>query len=238
MSRSDEQLRNCQQLIGYDFANVDLLRKALVHASAAATRIDSNERLEFLGDAIFGAVICDELFRRYPRKTEGDLTRIKSSTVSRSMCVKVTMKIGLGDYVILGKGVVSRSGRIPSSILAAVMESVIAAIYLDGGYEAARQFIVRVFDSELTSVADGESEENYKSLLQQHAQKELGTTPEYVVIDEQGPDHLKSFQVAAQIEAEQFEPAWGKNKKEAEQKAAFNALQILDSSSGETSTPD
>lgn len=224
---ADDQLRECQSIIGHDFANVDYLRKALVHASAASTRIDSNERLEFLGDAVFGAIICDELYRRHPGKAEGELTRIKSAAVSRSACARVTTALGLGRYVVLGKGVASRSGRIPNSILAAIMEAVIAAIYLDAGFEATRQFVVRVFDGELRKLADCPVGENYKSQLQQHAQKILGQTPTYHVLDEQGPDHLKSFHVAASLGDRKFAPSWGKTKKEAEQGAAENALREL-----------
>ena len=227
MQLSDDRIRDCQLVIGHEFANVDLLRRSLVHASAAASRLESNERLEFLGDAVFGCIVCDELYRRHGDMTEGELTRIKSSVVSRSACARVTEEIGLGDYVVLGKGVASRSGRIPMSILAAVLEAVIAAIYLDAGYQATHGFVVRVFNDEIHQAAAGDVGENYKSQLQQHAQKELGTTPTYTVVDEQGPDHLKSFQIAATIEGRTFAAAWGKNKKEAEQSAAFNALQEL-----------
>lgn len=227
MSISDDQLRECQTILRHDYANVELLRKALVHASAASTRIESNERLEFLGDAVFGAIVCEELFNRYPDKTEGELTRIKSAVVSRSACARVINDLDLGRFIILGKGVASRSGRIPGSILAAAIESIIASIYLDAGYQAACEFVVRVFDTEIQTVADGESGENYKSWLQQHAQRVFSETPSYAILDEQGPDHQKSFQIAATLAGTQYEPAWGRNKKEAEQKAARNALDSL-----------
>lgn len=227
-SLNDESLRNCQSVIKYAFADISFLRRALVHASASVTRIDSNERLEFLGDAIFGAIVCEELFHRYPKRTEGELTRIKSAVVSRSACARVTNRLGLGEFVVLGKGVASRSGKIPSSILAAVMESVIAAIYLDGGLAPTREFVIASFDEEFEAAAGCEVGENFKSQLQQRAQRAFGETPTYDVVDEKGPDHSKSFKVAATLGDKAFEPAWGPSKKEAEQRAANNALSELD----------
>lgn len=228
MSTTDERLAECQAILDYAFLDVNLLRRALIHASSASTRGESNERFEFLGDAVFGAVVCDELFRRFPDKAEGELTKIKSAVVSRAACTRVTKAMGLSGFVVLGKGVASRSGRIPGSILAAVYEAIVAAIYLDSGFDSARRFILRTFEEEIASAADDAVTENYKSQLQQRSQRDFGTTPTYEVIDERGPDHLKSFLVRAAIDARQFNAAWGPNKKLAEQKAAENALLELD----------
>lgn len=242
MTLLNEAIRECQSVIGHDFADVGFLKRSLIHASAATTRVESNERLEFLGDAVFGAIICDELYRLHPEKTEGDLTRIKSAVVSRTACARVTKALGLGKYIVLGKGVASKSGKIPGSILAAVMEAIIAAIYLDAGYEAARQFVVTAFARELVDAADGTTTENHKSQLQQEAQRVFSTTPSYKVVAERGPDHLKSFQVSATVDGREFSAAWGPNKKEAEQRAAENALCEMSGKSaphviGESSIP-
>jgi len=217
------QLQRCEQQIGYTFRDKSLLLAALTHASGADRRLQSNERLEFLGDAILGAIVCEMLYRRYPNYLEGDLTRIKSVVVSRQTCAKISSQLGLEDCLILGKGMTGPAG-VPSSLLADVFESLVAAIYLDGGHEAARQFVARHMEPEIELAEDEQSGGNYKSILQQLAQREHGVTPVYQVLDEKGPDHSKCFKVAAQIGNQRFPPAWGRNKKEAEQRAAQNAL--------------
>jgi ribonuclease-3 len=219
----EPNLEEVESRIGYRFSDRCLLRAALTHASGAAHRLESNERLEFLGDAILGAVVCDLLFRRYPEYLEGDLTRLKSIVVSRQTCAKISEGMGLRDYLILGKGMTGVP-VVPSSLLANVFESLIAAIYLDGGIEPAAQFIRKHVGPEIELAADGELGENYKSILQQVAQRELGTTPVYQLLDEKGPDHSKCFKISAQVGSRRYQAAWGRNKKEAEQRAAFNAL--------------
>ena len=216
-------LDSCQERIGYRFRDLDLLRAALTHASGAAHRLGSNERLEFLGDAILGAVVCEILFRQYPGYLEGDLTKIKSVVVSQSSCAKISMALGLEEFLILGKGMTNHV-TMPPSLLADVFESLVAAMYLDGGHEPAREFVTRWLAPEIESVVSGESGGNYKSLLQQLAQRDHGSTPTYLLLDEKGPDHSKCFKIAAQIGRTRFRAAWGRNKKEAEQRAAENAL--------------
>ena len=217
---------NCQERIGYRFRDRELLRSALTHASGAAHRLGSNERLEFLGDAILGAVVCEILFRQYPGYLEGDLTKIKSVVVSQTSCAKISTSLGLDEFLILGKGMINHSS-VPISLLADVFESLVAAIYLDGGHEPAREFVTRWLAPEIESAASGESGGNYKSLLQQLAQRDHGSTPTYLLLDEKGPDHSKCFKIAAQIGRARFPAAWGRNKKEAEQRAAENALSEL-----------
>ncbi len=216
----------CEKRIGYTFGDRSLLQGALTHASSSDSRLASNERLEFLGDAILGAVVCEYLFRRFPQFLEGDLTRIKSVVVSRSSCARFSKKMKLEECLIVGKGMAS-SAEVPDSLMADVFESLAAAIYLDGGSEAARSFIYRYLAPEVDRVEAGELGGNYKSNLQQFAQREFGTTPTYLLTAEQGPDHAKSFKVAAQIMGRQYHAAWGRNKKEAEQHAAHNALAEL-----------
>lgn len=216
-------LKRCERRIGYEFADKGLLRAALTHASGAEHRLASNERLEFLGDAILGAVVCELLYHQYPEYLEGDLTKIKSIVVSRQTCAKISEALGLQEFLILGKGMTTHP-NVPPSLLADVFESLVAAIYLDGGDRAARGFVEKYIGPEVELAAGGELGGNYKSLLQQLAQRENGTTPTYQLLDEKGPDHSKCFKIAAQVGNTRYQPAWGRNKKEAEQRAARNAL--------------
>src|SRR5262245_6669301 len=217
------QLDDCQDVIGYRFRDPALLRAALTHTSGANTRLGSNERLEFLGDSVLGLVTCEVLFERFPDYQEGEMTKVKSVVVSRKTCAKFSHDLGLGDYLILGKGM-AHYRDVPANVLADVFEALVAAVYLDGGWEAARAFVLRFVGPEVDRVADNALENNAKSLLQQVAQREFGDTPRYLVLDEQGPDHDKCFKVAAAVNDHPFPPAWGRTKKEAELKAAVNAL--------------
>ena len=219
-------LEDCEQRIGYVFSDKNLLIAALTHASGAEHRLASNERLEFLGDAILGAVVCERLFHRYPEYLEGDLTKIKSIVVSRQTCAKISGSLEMQDLLILGKGMTTHP-TVPASLLADVFESLVAAIYLDGGHSAVRAFIDKHIAAEIELAVEGSTGNNYKSLLQQLAQREHGTTPTYQLLDEKGPDHSKCFKIAARVGANRYHAAWGRNKKEAEQRAAQNALSQL-----------
>lgn len=221
-----EILEQCQQVIGYRFHRPELLRAALTHASGANTRLASNERLEFLGDAVLGLVTCEQLYQRFPDYQEGELTKIKSVVVSRRTCARISRTLNLDRFLFLGKGV-QWQANVPASLLADAFESIVGAIYLDGGLESARAFLLRHLNPEIEAVLGGEHGGNYKSLLQQLAQGELGYTPQYILLDEKGPDHSKCFKVAVQLGHQRYAPAWGRNKKEAEQKAAMNALAQL-----------
>jgi ribonuclease-3 len=221
-----EKFAHCERRIGYTFSDRSLLLSALTHASGADHRLASNERLEFLGDAILGAVVCEILFRQYPDYLEGDLTKIKSVVVSRQSCAKISEALGLQEFLIVGKGMAA-SDDVPPSLLADVFESLLAAIYLDGGDEAARRFVEEYIGPEIELAAAGELGGNYKSLLQQFAQREFGNTPVYQLLDEKGPDHAKCFKVCAYVGGTRYQGAWGRNKKEAEQRAACNALSEL-----------
>ncbi len=220
------QIEGCEERIGYTFHDKSLLRAALTHASGAEHRLASNERLEFLGDAILGAVVCEQLYRRYPDYLEGELTKIKSVVVSRQTCAKISQQLGLEEFLILGKGMTTHPS-VPLSLLSDVFESLVAAIYLDGGDSHARAFVEAHVGPEIEAVAGGDHGGNYKSLLQQLAQREYGTTPTYQLLDEKGPDHSKCFKISAQVGRNRYQPAWGRNKKEAEQRAARNALSEL-----------
>lgn len=226
VNASDEvqpQFDVCEARLGYTFLDRQFLESALTHASGAENRLASNERMEFLGDAILGAVVCERLFRDFPEHLEGELTRLKSIVVSRQTCAKVSRSLGLEEFLILGKGMTTHP-EVPSSVLAAVFEALVAAIFLDGGQEAAKEFVERSMIPEIDLAEAGEMGRNYKSQLQQLAQREHGVTPNYRLLDEKGPDHCKCFQVAAEIGPQRFAPAWGKSKKESEQRAAANAI--------------
>ena len=220
------QLEGCEERIGYEFSNKKILRKALTHASGAQNRLVSNERLEFLGDAILGAVVCDLLFRQYTDYLEGDLTKIKSIVVSRQTCAKISESLGLQEFLIIGKGMTTHPS-VPHSLLADVFESLIAGVFLDGGKDKAWEFVEKFIIEEIELAVGGETGGNYKSLLQQIAQREYGSTPTYQLLDEKGPDHSKCFKIAARVGPRRYQPAWGRNKKEAEQRAARNALSEL-----------
>ena len=221
------QLERCEERINYHFRDRDQLHAALTHASGADHRLVSNERLEFLGDAILGAVVCEHLFHQYPDYLEGELTKIKSVVVSRRTCARISDALGLEEFLIMGKGMTTHA-TIPPSLLADVFESLVAAIHLDGGGDAVREFILTHVGPEIEAAVAGERGGNYKSLLQQLAQRDYNTTPTYRLLDEKGPDHSKCFKVAAQVGDQRFPPSWGRNKKEAEQRAARNALSEID----------
>lgn len=221
-----QKVEICQQRIGYDFSDTDLLRSALTHASGAANRLASNERMEFLGDSVLGFTICEWLFKQHVEYLEGELTQIKSAVVSRRVCARISRELGLEECLILGKGMQVATG-VPKSLLSDVYEAIIAAIYLDGGFDAAREFILRTIQEELNQAVLGHSIGNYKSALQQVSQRDFAAAPIYRLMSESGPDHSKMFQIAAEIKARKFTPAWGRTKKDAEQKAAGNAIAEL-----------
>ncbi|MCS7238361.1 MAG: ribonuclease III [Thermoguttaceae bacterium] len=222
-SCSAESLNECERRIGYVFRDKKLLRAALAHASGVSSRLESNERLEFLGDAILGAVVCEILYRRFPTYLEGELTRLKSALVSRLTCARIAQQLGLQEFIIAGRGLTS-APAIPRSLLADVFESLVGAIYLDGGLAAVQSFVERHMAEEIERVARDERRGDYKSELQFVAQRDFGVLPTYALLEQMGPDHCKWFRVAAQIGERKFTPAWGRSKKEAEQRAAQNAL--------------
>ncbi|MCD6303898.1 MAG: ribonuclease III [Planctomycetes bacterium] len=216
-------LKRCEKAIDYTFTDRHLLELALTHSSLAPTRLASNERLEFLGDAVLGVIVCQELYQRYPQLLEGQMTKIKSAVVSRRTCAQVAEERGIAELLFLGKGMPG-PGSLPQSVTAAVFEAIIGAIYLDGGLEPARRFVLDCLGPYIDEAFATEDQRNYKSMLQQHAQRRWGTTPSYHLLDEKGPDHSKCFEVSVSIGGRHFASAWGMSKKEAEQEAARRAL--------------
>jgi len=216
-------LDNCQKTIGYRFSDLSLLERAFTHASFAPSRTESNERLEFLGDSVLSLVVCQELYAHRDELLEGEMTKVKSTVVSGATCAKLAQELGLADLVLIGKGLASSDGP-PPSVLAALLEALIGAIYLDGGLQAARDFVLPKAMPLIRDAMATEHQQNYKSMLQQYAQRRWGSTPEYALLDEKGPDHSKAFETAVSIDGVNFPSAWGRTKRDAEQEAARQAL--------------
>ncbi len=215
-----------EAILGYTFKDPNLLKESLTHASIADHRLNSNERMEFLGDAVLDLIICEALYKRFPEQLEGDLTKVKSAVVSRRTCAEVSKETGLVDLLIIGKGISARE-LMPSSLAAAVYESIVAAIYLDGGFDVVKEYVLRTMTPKIELIASNTHQHNYKAVLQQHAQKIMTSTPIYELLDEKGPDHSKCFEVCVTVDGRRFPSAWGPNKKMAEQKAALLALEEL-----------
>ncbi len=218
-----EVLEQIEQIIGYKFSDRNLPAKAFSHSSAVDNRFLSNERLEFLGDSILAIVICQKLFEQFPDYLEGNLTKIKSMLVSRRTCARIAKQLELQKFLKVGKGM-GASRALSGSLAAGVFEALIAAIYLDGGFEPAQKFILQCFGELITQANAEHPQGNFKSMLQQYAQQQFNSVPVYSLLDEKGPDHDKCFESAVTIEGRSFSSAWGTTKKDAEQKAAFNAL--------------
>jgi ribonuclease III len=218
-----ELARQLEKILGYEFKDDSFLCKALTHSSVASDKLDSNERFEFLGDSVLGLIICQALFERFPKYLEGDLTKVKSKLVSRKICSIVAAQLGLDSVLKVGAGM-QKSKAMQGSIAAATLEAIIAAIYFDGGFTAARDFILRFFEPFLQQAEADEHQDNYKSVLQQYSQQSINANVNYELLDEKGPDHNKCFECAAVIDKKRYPSAWGTTKKDAQQKAAYNAL--------------
>ena len=225
-------LHECEKKVTYQFRDLRFLHQALTHSSIKTLENPSNERLEFLGDSVLGLVMTEFLYNFFQHHDEGELTQIKSVVVSTNVLAAESQRLGLGAHYNVGKGVTRRK-KLPNSLLANVFEAVVAAIYKDGGLEVARRFILRNIYHQVLNVASDRHHRNYKSLLQQWAQRVVSLTPTYRVVSEQGPDHLKSFEVVAVIGDKRYAIGAGAAKKEAEQEAARKTLKMLD----ETDSP-
>jgi ribonuclease-3 len=213
----------CEAAIGHPFADRHLLEEALTHSSTKARNRPSNERLEFLGDAVLGLVISEYLFKKLPHAPEGELTRIKSSVVSRATLAERAADLKLDAFAHIGKGL-RRKGTPPVSILANLFEALIAAVYLDGGIDPARRLILAQLEETIEQVETRRQGQNFKALLQEHAQQARGLTPTYRLLHARGPDHRKEFQVAALLGEKPHGTGSGPSKKEAEQQAARQTL--------------
>lgn len=220
-----------QQALGVSFSAPSLLEQALVHSSYAnenhGLTHDSNEKLEFLGDAVLGLVIAEKLYRDFTQFSEGEMTRLRAALVRREALARVAKAIRLGDYLYLGKGEEASGGRSKPSNLASALEAVIAAIFLDQGTTAARDFILRLFDKELRKVVSKGAVADYKSRLQELMQARQQSTPAYHLVEAVGPAHNRDFTVEVRVADTVLGKGSGKSKKMAETEAARSALERL-----------
>jgi len=220
-------VKELEAKLGYSFQNHQLLRHALTHSSYANEHkqgLTSNERLEFLGDSVLGMVVADHLYRAHPDMPEGELTRTRAALVCEDSLYEVARGLGLGDYLLLGKGEDAGGGRCRPSILADAVESVLAAVYLDGGIAQARRLIrALILDRETEKAVD----RDYKTALQELVQRESGQILAYRSVGERGPDHAKTFIMGVALNGTDIGTGEGRTKKEAEQMAAKAALERL-----------
>ena len=222
-------LKDLEEAIGYRFQNISLLQQAVAHSSYANERwhdsLMSNERLEFLGDSILGMLVADYLYRTFPNRPEGELTRMRADMVCEKSLAVVASQLDLGKHLLLGKGEEQGGGRHRESILADAVESVIAACYLDGGMEAAKNFVEKFV---LVYVPlNRPNNMDYKTVLQEKVQQKKNQTLSYVLVGESGPDHDKHFQVELRLNEQVVGVGNGSSKKRAEQDAARVALETL-----------
>jgi len=233
-TREQPSAKNIEAVLGYEFRDNNLLSKALSHRSSVTDGF-ANERLEFLGDAVLGVVVSDFLFRRHPNHNEGNLTKIKAALVNEAMLSKVAISFGLGQYIFLSPEEEKSGGRYKPSILADATEAIIGAIYLDGGLEAATRVIDKLLLNDFEHLIKDEAMLNYKGELLERMQGEGRGTPRYEVIEEIGPDHIKTFVISVAVDGSRLGTGQGMSKKEAEQKAAKMALENLPKASNSDS---
>ena len=225
-----EQLKEFQKKIGYQFQQEGLLRQALTHSSYAnehrMKKLSDNERLEFLGDAVLEIVSSDFLYKAYPDKSEGDLTKLRASLVCEPTLAICTREMELGKYLFLGKGENLTGGRNRNSILSDALEAVIGAIYLDGGLNPAREFILQYV---LSDIEKKQLFYDSKTILQEIIQSKFHekTNLSYALEKEEGPDHNKSFEVVCMVNEKAYGRGKGRTKKAAEQKAAYETILLL-----------
>lgn len=220
-----------QDIIGVSFNNISLLERALVHSSYLnenpGSAAGSNERLEFLGDAVLGLIMAEKLYRDFPELAEGEMTKLRAVVVRRETLARCAESIKLGDFLCLGKGEEASGGRRKPVNLAGAMEALIAAIYLDQGYESVRQFVPGVLHEEITRVLERSAAVDYKSRLQELVQSKQRLIPVYHTVSATGPDHDRWFTVEVKVGDSVLGKGSGRSKKEAEGEAARAALERL-----------
>lgn len=227
----DEGLRQWTETrLLHTFARPALLIEALTHPSFTnenPMRKESNQRLEFLGDAVLGLVVTQYLFQTFPDWPEGELTKLRAAVVCEPTLAKRSRSLGVGAWLRLGRGESATGGRDRDSILADAFEALVGAIYLDAGLEQARRFILRELEPEVATAREGRHRIDYKTRLQEHLQRHSPEYPIYRLLSEEGPDHQKRFLVAVIHREKMMGQGWGRSKKEAEQEAAREALTAL-----------
>ncbi|MED5329927.1 MAG: ribonuclease III [Planctomycetota bacterium] len=234
---TEERLSFLEKAVGHTFNDSALPEMALTHSSARSDAQPPNERLEFLGDAVLGLIVSQMLYRQFPDREEGEMSRIKSAVVSRHALRRVAKVWGLGAIIRVGGGIVT-AGAMPPSIIANAVEAILGAVFLDGGIDAASHVVLRDFGPLIERAAESERGTNHKSELQHFTQGNLGQTPHYRVLQEDGPDHAKNFTVAAIVGNVELAIGTGRNKRQAEQRAAHLALQRLGEAQAQRDWPD
>ena len=217
--------------LGYTFNNIGLLEKALIHPSFLneknVERIYSNQRLEFFGDSVLSLAVSEYIFTNLKTFPEGKLTELRAKVVCEDSLAKMARSLNVGDFLILGRGEIKSGGQNRPSTLSDAMEAIIAAIYLDGGFDKAKEFVLSMLREDIDAYAStGEVVMNYKSHLQELVQSK-GYSVNYLLVDESGPDHAKTFKVCAVIDGKRYDIAEGTSKKKAEQEAAKIAYEEL-----------
>jgi ribonuclease III len=224
-----KQLKQLQKKLSYSFKKLSILNHAFIHKSYANENpelgLEDNERFEFLGDAVLDLIISHVIMDNFPHYSEGNLTKLRSSLVNEKTIAGLARELGLGDYLLLGKGEDSTKGRNKNSILADTYEAVVAAIYLDGGYKKVFKVLKKHFTSFLAAATEGNLfNKDYKSQLQEITQTVYKATPRYIKVKEFGPDHNKTFSINVSVHNKVLGRGSGSSKKNAEQKAAQEAL--------------
>jgi ribonuclease-3 len=217
-----------EKALGVRFKDPSLLQTALTHRSFAFERggVETNERLEFLGDAVLGVVVTDLAYNGFPNLQEGELAKLRAAIVNMGTLAVVARQLGLGEEILLGRGEELSGGRKKASILADALEAVLGAVYLDRGMDRVSRLINRLFWPRMEAYARGEGERDYKTGLQELAAQEVGRIPEYRVV-ERGPDHEKEFTASVHVAGRELGRGVGRSKKEAEQRAAREAFDRL-----------
>jgi len=223
-----------ERALGIKFKQGALREAALTHRSFAFEQglPTTNERLEFLGDAVLGLVVTDLVYRAFPERSEGELAKLRAAMVNMTTLAEVARELGLGGTVLLGKGEEQSGGRDKASILADALEAVLGAIYVDQGLKPAAALIERLFWPRIAAYVRGAGERDYKTILQELAAQDLGRMPEYRVV-ERGPDHEKEFTATVYVAGRELGRGTGRSKKEAEQRAAREAYERLSVDSAE-----
>ena len=217
-----------EEKLGYKFKKLQYLENALTHSSYANEyRRNSNERLEFLGDSVLSVIISDYIFKRMGTRNEGDLSKLRASLVCEQALDAVARRIGLDKFILLGKGEELTGGRERPSIVSDALEAVIAAIYLDGGIEKAREWVLDLMIKDIEEAIRGNCVHDYKTRLQECIQKKKNAVIEYELVKEEGMDHDKTFTMQVKINGKSKGTGVGKNKKEAAQRAAKEALESM-----------
>lgn len=231
LDRSEDPLfGELSKVLAYDFKDKDLIKTAITHtsfANEARGRVDHNERLEFLGDSVLSLSVSEFIYKTYPKLPEGSMTKLRAGVVSEFTLAKIAKSMGLGKYLRLGKGEQINGGRHRDSILADAFEAIIAAIYLDGGLEPAKEFVIRQLADSIKSLSKSDGSWDSKTLLQELLQVSNKADIRYEIIAEDGPDHNKSFTAQISNNGKIIGTGQGKSKKEAEQMAAYNALKKI-----------